>query len=118
MSLTAVEFILAQEVKVAKGYHKLAAEQPARGDKWSLAIEPCAVAKAGGRSVGTAVATRNYIGISDSQPVTTSQHLHAEGRFAMQQVSAMGKGGVRLGSIYLVSQVGSKPNPICISWRR
>ena len=107
MSLTVVDFLLAQEVRVAKGYPKLAAEQAARGDKWSLAIEPCAVAKAGGRSVGTAVATRSYIGMSDSQPVITSQHLHAQGRFAMKRVSAMGKGGVHLGSTYLVSnQVG------------
>ena len=103
MSLTAADFLMAQEVRVPEGYPRQAAEQAARSEKWSLAIELCSVAKGGGRSAGTAVASRNYIGMAESQPVATTQHLHAAGRFAMKRVAAMGKGGVHLGSIYLHS---------------
>ena len=38
--------------------------------------------------------------------VASSQHVHATGRFAMKRAAAMGEGGVHLGSVYLVSQVG------------
>ena len=91
---------------MSQGYPKTAAEQAARGIKWNLAIEPCSVAKGGGRSVGTAIAARSFIGLSASEAVTTTQLLHPVGRFTMKRAAAMGKGGCHLGSIYCVSQIG------------
>ena len=82
------------------------AEQAARNAKWKLAIEPCLVTAKGGRSAGTAVATRSYIGMSVPKAVEASQDLHAKGHFAMRRVAAMGKGGVHCGSAYLYSGVG------------
>ena len=106
MSRTAADFLMAQEVRVPKGYPRQAAGQAASGEKWSLAIEPCSVAKGGGRSVATVVASRNYIGMAESQPVVTTQHMHATERFTMKRVAAVGKVGVRKGSIHLHSTVG------------
>ena len=99
MARTAANFLLAQEVKVTQGYPKTAAEQAARGIKWNLAIQPCSVAKGGGRSAGTAIAARSFIGLSTSDAVQTTQHLHAAGRFTMKRAAAMGGGGCHLGSI-------------------
>jgi hypothetical protein len=92
--------VLAQEVKVLRGPPTNAAEQAARGIKWNLSIEPCHVAKGGGRSAGTAIAGRSFVGMSTAQAVQATQHLHPPGRFAMKRVAAMGEGGVHLGTIY------------------
>ena len=103
MARTAADFVVAQEVKTPAGYPTDAAEQAARGVQWGLSIEPCHVTLLGGRSAGTAVAARGFIGMSRSEAVTTTQHLHAEGRFAMRRVAATGKGGLHLVSTYLTS---------------
>ena len=106
LALTAADVLLTQEVRVTRGHARLAAGQAARGIKWNLAIEPCNVAKGGGKSAGAAVAARSFIGMSTSKAVTATQHLHQTGRFTMKRLAAMGKGGVRLGSVYLHSTVG------------
>ena len=76
------------------------AEQAARNAKWKLSIEPCLVTKAGGKSAGTAVATRSYIGMSVPKAVEATHTLHAQGRFAMRRVSAMGKGHTALAKLH------------------
>ena len=106
MATTAAEIVLTQEVKLQEGYPCEAAEQAARNAKWKLSVEPCLITKAGGRSAGTAVATRNYIGMTKPKAVEATQRLHAPGRFAMRRVAAMGKGGINCGTPYLNSSVG------------
>ena len=49
---------------------------------------------------------RSFVGLSSVTAVTASQHLHQEGRFLMQKVAAMGKGGVHAGSAYFHDTVG------------
>ena len=44
--------------------------------------------------------------MSEPVAVTESKHLHAQGHFCMKRASAMGKGGMHLGSPYLYSMVG------------
>ena len=106
MNRSAADVILVQEVKLPAGDPCSSAEQTARNAKWKLSIEPCLVTAKGGRSAGTAVATRSYIGMSVPKAVEASQDLHAKGHFGMRRVAAMGKGGVRCGSAYLYSGVG------------
>ena len=103
---TSADVVLGQEVKLPYGYPCEAAEQAARNAKWKLSIEPCLVTKAGGKSAGTAVATRSYIGMSTPKAVEASQALHAQGRFALRRVSAMGKGGMHCGTPYMYCGVG------------
>ena len=98
------DVILTQEVKIAEGYPQEAAEQAARTAKWKVSIEPCLITAAGGKSAGTAVATRSYIGMSTPKAVATSQHLHPQGHLAIRRVAAMGRGGVHIGSIYCFSE--------------
>ena len=62
MLMTTVDVVLTQEVKLPEGYPAVAAEQAARNKKCPLSIEPCLVTAAGGKSAGTAVATRSFIG--------------------------------------------------------
>ena len=106
METSGADIILTQEVKIAEGYPQAAAEQAARSLKWTVSMEPCLVTTAGGKSAGTAIATRSYIGMSTSQAVSASQHLHPRGHFAMRRVAAMGKGGIHCGSMYCFSEVG------------
>ena len=106
MESSAADIIFTQEVKVPQGYLQDQAEQAARNSKWSLSIEPCEATQLGGRSAGTSVAVRSFIGMSEPLAVTASKHLHAPGRFCMKRVSAMGKGGVHVGTPYLHSMVG------------
>ena len=44
--------------------------------------------------------------MTEPAAVTASKHLHDQGHFAMKRISAMGKGGVHVGSMYLYSMVG------------
>ena len=104
MSRTAADILLVQEVKLPEGDPCDAAEQAAGNATWKLATEPCLITAKGGRSAGTAVASRNCIGMSVPKAVETSQELHATGHFAMRRVVAMGKGGVHCGSAYLFSE--------------
>ena len=106
MNRSAADVILVQEVKLPAGDPCSNAEQTARNAKWKLSIEPCLVTAKGGRSAGTAIATRSYIGMSVPKAVEASQDLHAKGHFGMRRVAAMGKGGVHCGSAYLYSGVG------------
>ena len=106
MLRTSADIVLTQEVKLPGGYPAVAAEQAARSKKWSLTVEPCLITAAGGKSAGTAVATRSFIGMSVPAPVAAMQHLHATDRFCMRRVAAMTKGGVHMGSIYCHSMVG------------
>jgi len=106
MEGSAADVILTQELKIPDGYLRDQAEQTARNSKWSLAIEPCHVPQLGGHSAGTSVAVRSYIGMSEPVVVIESKHLHAQGRSCMKRASAMGKGGMHLGSPYLYSMVG------------
>ena len=64
MAESTADVILTQEVKIAEGYPQEVAEQAARTAKWKVSIEPCLITAAGGKSAGTAVATRSYIGMS------------------------------------------------------
>ena len=106
MHRTSADVLLTQEVKLPEGEPSDAAEQAARNAKRKLSTEPCLVAAKGGRSAGTAVATRNYIGMSMPKAVEASQSLHARGHFAMRRVAAMGKGSIHCGSAYMFSGVG------------
>ena len=92
MAKTAADIVLTEEVKLQEGYPCQASEQVARNAKWKLSVEPCLMTKAGGRSAGTAVATRSYIGMTKPKAVEATQRLHAPGRFAMRRIAAMGKG--------------------------
>ena len=53
-----------------------------------------------------AVGCRSFVGLSSVTAVTESQHLHQQGRFLMQKVAAMGKGGVHVGSAYFHDTIG------------
>ena len=106
MARSGADVILTQEVKVPDDLPTLAAEQAARSLKWKVAIEPCLITSAGGRSAGTAVATRAYIAMSTPKAATASQHLHPQGHFKLQRVAAAGKGGIHFGSLYCVSMQG------------
>ena len=89
-----------------EGYPCQQAEQAARNTKWSLAIEPCLVSTLDGKSAGTSVAVRSFIGMSEPSVVTASKQLHAKGHFCMKRVAAMGKGGVHVGTPYMFSMAG------------
>ena len=106
MEASAADIILTQELKIPHGYPQRQAKQTARNSKWSLSLEPCEVSQLGGNSVGTSVAVRSFIGMSEPAAVTASKHLHAPGHFCMKRVSAMGKGGVHCGTPYMFSMVG------------
>ena len=106
MDRTSADVLLTQEVKLPEGEPSDAAEQAARNAKWRLSTVPCLVTAKGGRSAGTAVATRNYIGMSLPKAVEPSQNLHARTHFAMGRVAAMGKGGIHCGPAYMFSGVG------------
>ena len=80
------------------GLKKDDAEQTARNAKWSTKILQCEVTAAGRKSAGVAVGCRSFVGLSSVTGNTESQHLHQEGRFLMQKVAAMGKGGAQAGS--------------------
>ena len=103
---TSADIVLVQEAKVPEGYPADAAEQTARTLKWSVSINPCAITGNGGKSAGTAVATRTHIGMSLPSAVQATSHLHAKGRFSMKRISAITKGGLHSGSIYLKDGVG------------
>ena len=106
MNRSSADVIFTEEVKLPEGEPCNAAEQAARNAKWKLAVEPCLVTAKEGKSAGTAVATRSYIGMSVPKAVEVSQGLHARGHFAMRRVAAMGKGGIQCGSAYLFSSFG------------
>ena len=116
MNTTAADVVLTQEVRLAEGYPCKQAEQAARNAKWSLAIEPCMVSKLEGKSAGTSVAVRNFIGMSEPSAVASTKHLHARGHFAMKRVAAMGIGGVHTGSLYLYSMVGKGGYGLSATW--
>ena len=77
MHRTIADVVLAQEVRLPGGEPCRAAEQAARNAKWKLAVEPFLLTSKGGRSAGTAVATRSYIGMSTPKAVEVTQELHA-----------------------------------------
>ena len=106
MIRSSADVILTQEAKVAAGYPQEAAEQAARSHKWNVSIEPCLITTAGGKSAGTAVASRSFIGMTAPKAASASQHLHPTGRFMLRRVAAMGKGGMHCGSIYCCDDVG------------
>ena len=78
-----------QEAKVQEGYPCDAAEQAARVKKWNVSLTPCMVTAAGGKSAGTAVATRSHIGMSQPLIVKNTNHTHPVGRFCMKRVQAI-----------------------------
>ena len=107
MSRTSAGIVLTQEVKLPEGYPCEAAEQAARSGKWKLAIEPCHITIAGGKSAGTSVATRSYIMMTRPKAVEATQGSappralrYAEGSGHAQ------RGGVHGGSPYCFSMVG------------
>lgn len=106
LATTSADIALVQGAKVVDGYDREAAEQAARLHKWNVSIEPCLVTKAGGKSAGAAVGAKSFIGMSMTEAVKQSQHLHPKGRFCMRRVAAMAKGGVHCGSIYMYGGVG------------
>ena len=79
MSRTSADMVLIQEVKLPTGYPVQAADQTARGEKWSIGVEPCLVTEAGGRSTGVAVAARSYIGMSKPTAVKASRTCTRKG---------------------------------------
>lgn len=91
MAKSGADVILTQEVKVPADCPKLAAEQAARSLKWKVAIEPCQITPAGGRSAGTAVAARAYIGMSTPKAAEANKHLHPRGHFSIKRIAAAGK---------------------------
>ena len=111
MRRSGADVVLMQEARVKDGLKKDDAEQTARNAKWSTKILPCEVAAAGRKSAGVAVGCRSFVGLSSVTAVTASQHLHQEGRFLMQKVAAMGKGGVHAGSAYFTTPLDPTPSP-------
>ena len=65
---------------MVEGYDREAAEQAARFNRWNVSIEPCLDTKVGGKSAGTAVGTKSFIGMSITEAVKESQHLHPKGQ--------------------------------------
>ena len=63
---------------------------------------PCNKGPAGGPSAGTTVMARRHIGLS--HPL--GGPVEGGGRFQLQHVGAVCKGGLRLGLIYLVDLIG------------
>ena len=100
------DVVLMQEARVKDGLKKDDAEQTARNAKWSTKILQCEVTAAGRNSAGVVVGCRSVVALSSVTAVTASQHLHQQGRFLMQRVAAMGKGGVHAGSAYFHDTIG------------
>ena len=74
LNSTTADIALVQEAKVQEGYPCDAAEQAARVKKWNVSLNPCMVTAAGGKSAGTAVATRSHIGMSQPLAVNNANH--------------------------------------------
>ena len=89
-----------QEARVT-WWEKNGTEQTARNAGWRTAISPCKVTDLGGRSAGVAVASRNHVGMRNSlDPELWPEEL--KDRFTLKRAGAVCKGGINLGSAYLV----------------
>ena len=78
------------------------AEDSLIGKGWRGRIGPCNRGPAGGASAGTVVMSKRHIGLSHA----LCGDVCADGRFQMQHVGAVCKGGLHLGAIYLVDKIG------------
>ena len=105
---TSADFVTGQESKRPTKTDCDDAEAAARTAGWHASITPCLTTKANGLSAGVVVAARARIGMANADPVTSTQHLHATGRFGMKHVGAVRKGGFHLGSLYLYDTIGPR----------
>ena len=60
------DIVMVQETKLKGGDDILSAEQAARNSKWKARIQPCKITDKGGRSAGTAVAVKGYMGMAET----------------------------------------------------
>ena len=104
---TAADFLVGQETKLRAGDDIASAEDAMANKGWRGRITPCNNGPAGGPSAGTTVMARRHIGLSHPP----SGPLDGGGRVQLQQVSAVCKGGLHLGSIYLTDLIGPSAPP-------
>ena len=101
LAKTRADFVAIQECRVTK-LEAPSKEQEARNVGWRTAISPCTVTGLGGKSAGVSISSRNHIGMKNSlDPSLWPSEL--VDRFTLKHVGAVFKGGVNLGSCYLIS---------------
>ena len=99
---TSADAVVGQETKLFAGDSVSSAESSLSTNGWRGRVEPCNRGPAGGASAGTLVTAKRCIGLS--QPLCGQ--IEGKGRFQMQHVGAVCRGGLHLGSVYLVDKVG------------
>ena len=100
---SAADVVVAQELKTLAGDATLSAEDALKTLRWKGRIGPCTKGPGGGPSAGTAVLTRQHVGMTMPTCPYADECLH---RFIINKVAAICKRGVHIGSLYLTDSVG------------
>ena len=100
---TAADLALVQETKIP-ATAKNETESTIRRNGWRMAISACGKGPLGGNSAGVAVGCRNHIGMREAHPDFGVPEL--EQRLTIKKVDCAARGGLNLGSCYLVSGIG------------
>ena len=100
---TVADFAVIQEARVSAAA-KDETESTVRRDGWRMAISACGKGVEGGNSAGVAVGCRNHIGMRDAYPEFGVPEL--EQRLTLEKVDCAARGGLNLGSCYLISGTG------------
>ena len=99
---SSADFVLGQETNLFAGDSTSSAEDSLVAKGWRGRIQPCNRGPAGGASAGTVVMARRNIGLA--QPLCGV--VYDSGRFQLQHAGAVCKGGLHLGSVYLIDRIG------------
>ena len=100
---SAADVVVAQELKTLAGDATLSAEDALKTIRWKGRIGPCTKGPGGGPSAGTAIMTRQHVGMTMPTCPYADECLH---RFVINKVAAICKRGIHIGSLYLTDTVG------------
>ena len=73
---------------------------------WKVAYDAALVTEAGGRSGGTGVAVRSWVGVHDAADIPTDVEWPPAHRFSLRWVQAVLRQGILIGSVYLQTGTG------------
>ncbi len=105
---TAADFVTLLGTRTRRGGDSKAAEDSARSNKWTLAVQPAVVTPANACSGGTAVGARSHVGMAPPSCPTPPGEEGPEARFSVQHIGAVLGGGLYLASTWLYPAVGAR----------
>ena len=110
MLRTGADSLASQEARVPS-WEVASMEQAARNAGWRVAISPCAITEKGCKSAGVSIACRNHVGMRNSLDIELWPP-ELRDRFSLKHVGAVCRGGMHIGSCYLVSTPAGITAPV------